>query len=184
MTAFTYTKPTLTAIVFPPSNRRPIVDILDHSFPSPQDRLIHTIDLFHASELEAAVFGVLTHLLPDHYVLANIDLHLIFDFHRVKATLGPELAEFLLLSSHVDFYISARGSDPSPFGLELDGPHHTNPWNCRQHVRDKKKNLLFCRSGLPLVRVRPKVIFRRGEDQSIAAFEGDLRLLFQTIGVP
>ncbi len=182
MTIFKYSKPTLHAIVFPKSGKRPKFDILTRDFPKPWDISEYSIDPLHSSELEIAFYQILLAVLPNHIVMCNVDLDLIFDYHKVKKNLGPQMAEFILLSSHIDFYLINQ-YPKEHFGIELDGPHHTNPRNRRQHFRDAKKNTLFDFCGIPLLRIRPAIVFRRDDQEIISRFTEDLSSLFETLGV-
>jgi Protein of unknown function (DUF2726) len=62
----------------------------------------------------------------------------------------------MLLHGELDFAIVSRGDGNTiVFGIEFDGPYHENP---ERQAKDRVKDGLCFRAGVPLIRIRPEAI--------------------------
>jgi hypothetical protein len=180
---FRYEKRTFIATLFRPSKAPPADGLLKPVFPAPQQRLAYLIQPDYFSDMEAVLFKLLEHLLPDYYVYPNLDLDFAIDYQKMKEIIGPVHAGYLLLSTHIDYCVAHRGSHLPYFGIELDGPYHFKPGSRRQRARDRRKNIVFDSVGLPLLRLKPTVTLTKGDWALEDSFLQDLRALFIDIGV-
>ena len=102
------------------------------------------------SQFEYSIYNIMIGLFPNHLVFPNMSLSSIFDYGKMRATLDSETFEFFLLSS-VDICIVSTANYLPIIGYEIDSSYHDDPI---QSERDKKKNEIFERGGVYLLRIR------------------------------
>ena len=103
------------------------------------------------SERERALYQRLVQALPDHIVLAQVQLLQVLQFQRGRRTQAL-LNRFSQLS--LDFLVVDRDSRPM-LAIELDDATHDRPDRRRA---DARKNHALKSAGLPLVRWTAKTL--------------------------
>ena len=101
------------------------------------------------SRLEHTVYNVLIGLFPNHLVFPNMSLQTIFQYDRMRDLLNSETFTYFLMSQ-VDFCVTSTANYFPIIAFEVDSPYHDVP---EQQQRDVKKNEIFRRGGVPLLRL-------------------------------
>ena len=102
------------------------------------------------SRQEYSIYNILIGLFPNHLVFPNMALQTIFQYERMKELLNTEEFRYLLMSQ-VDFCITSTANYLPVVAFEVDSRYHEVP---DQLERDRKKDLIFQRGGVPLLRLR------------------------------
>jgi len=103
------------------------------------------------SKKEYEVYKVLLELFPNHLVFPNMSLMTIFQFDRMKETLDSSDFEYYM-RSQVDFCVTSTANYLPLIAFEVDSDYHDQE---KQVTRDERKNRIFQKGGIPLIRLRP-----------------------------
>ena len=129
------------------------------------------------SRQEYTVYGILLGLFPNQLVFPNMGLQAVFQYERMRELLGNEDFGYYL-RAQVDFCIVSTSTYFPIIAFELDSPYHDA---ADQQMRDERKDLIFQRGGVPLIRLRsygrPTVDGMRGD--IIAAVQSAVGAMLQ-----
>ena len=135
-----------------------VVSVFDKLYDACQNRLRETnrSDYFFDSPAEKIIYGVLSAILEKH----DVEQRYLFKLHvplreifKTGSDLSCEESAYMGNSlTHVDFLIYERFGMTPCFAVEVDGyAYHRD--GTRQAERDKLKNSIFYKRGIPLLRL-------------------------------
>jgi hypothetical protein len=102
------------------------------------------------SRQEYNVYALTIGLFPNHLVLPNLGLQAIFQYDRMKALVDSETFGYYLRAS-VDLCVVSTATYFPIVAFEVDSHYHDGE---RQQAKDAKKDLIFRRGGVGLIRLR------------------------------
>lgn len=103
------------------------------------------------SKREYDIYHILIALFPNHFVLPNMSLQSIFQYDRMKEVLESTDFDYYM-RSQVDFCITSTSNYLPIIAFEIDSSYHDDE---KQVVRDQRKNRIFQKGGVNLLRLRP-----------------------------
>ncbi len=113
-------------------------------------------------------------------VIPNIDLTYLFDNAKILKKLKPREKEFLdSFHSHVDICV-ANSKTLIPFlGIEVDSQYHGHD---HQRMKDRVKNRIFQKLGVPLLRIEPADYFHQKYSLRCRNVKHEIALAISKIG--
>lgn len=102
------------------------------------------------SKQEYTVYSILIGLFPNHLVFPNMALMAIFQYERMRELLDKDDFRYYLMAQ-ADFCITSTATYLPIVAFEVDSQYHDQE---KQQQRDERKNRIFARGGVHLLRLR------------------------------